>query len=128
MVADAEVTLDSGALIAIERGSRDMAAYVKLHARDGRRIVVPAAALAQAWRDGRRQARLASFLASRQCEVVALDEPAARMAGYLCARSGTSDVVDASVVVVARQRGRRVVTSDPDDLRRLDPQLQLVVI
>jgi hypothetical protein len=52
----------------------------------------------------------------------------AKRVGQLCGLTGTSDVVDASVVVVARNRGHGVVTSDPDDLRRLDPSLQLVVI
>lgn len=121
-------TLDAGALIGLERGSRELWLHLKLAAELGGRFAVPAGVLAQVWRDGRRQARLAQFLRSRHCEVVPLDGTAARMAGYLCAISGTSDVVDASVVVAARQRRHRVVTTDPDDLRRLDPQLELVVV
>lgn len=38
----------------------------------------------------------------------------------------TSDVVDASVVLVARLRGDRVVTSDPDDIATIDAGLELV--
>ena len=49
-------------------------------------------------------------------------------AGELCAASGTSDVVDAAVVLVARRHGGRVATSDPDDLRRLDARLDVVPI
>ena len=122
------ITLDAGALIALERGSRAVTALLT-RARDRETsIAVPAGVVAQVWRDGRRQARLAQFLRSRHCEIVPLDALGARMAGHLCATSATSDIVDASVVVVARQRGRRVITSDPDDLRRLDPTLELIVL
>ena len=91
-------------------------------------IAVPAGVVAQVWRDGRRQAQLARFLGSRHCDVVPLDAHTARLAGRLCAISATSDVVDASVVIVARQRGHRVITSDPEDLHRLDPTLELIVL
>jgi predicted nucleic acid-binding protein len=47
-------------------------------------------------------------------------------AGGLCAACGSSDAIDASVVLVARRHGGRVATSDPDDLRRLDPHLDIV--
>lgn len=42
--------------------------------------------------------------------------------------SGTSDGTDAHVVVCARRAGQPVVTSDPDDLRRLDATLELVIV
>jgi predicted nucleic acid-binding protein len=42
--------------------------------------------------------------------------------------SGTSDVADAHVVMCARRAGQRVVTSDADDLRRLDPGIELVTL
>lgn len=128
MVTAKGVTLDAGALIALERGSREISFFLKLASETDGRLAVPAGVLAQVWRDGRRQARLARFLISRHCDVVPLDALSARMAGHLCAVTATSDIVDASVVVVARQRGHRVVTSDPDDLLRLDPRLELVVV
>jgi len=37
-------------------------------------------------------------------------------------------MVDAHVVLCARRTGQQVVTSDPDDLRRLDPRLKLVIV
>jgi len=120
--------LDAGALIAFERGDRSMVVLVARAAEIGGTLVVPAAALAQVWRDGRRQARLGRLLATRLCEVVPLDALAARLAGQLCGVAGTADVVDASVVVEARRGGHRVVTSDPRDLARLDPTLELVVV
>lgn len=119
-------TLDAGALIGIERGTRPMTVLLVRARERATPLVVPAGALAQAWRDGATQVRLARFLSSGLCEVAALDERAARSAGRLCSVSGTSDVVDASVVVVARQRALPVVTSDPEDLRRLDPHLRIV--
>ena len=40
--------------------------------------------------------------------------------------AGTADVVDVSVALLARRVGGVVVTSDPDDLRAVDPGLDLV--
>lgn len=114
----ADVVLDAGALIAVERGSRRIAALLDAVARSGGTVLVPAGALAQVWRDGARQARLGRFLRVAVV-VVPLDEQTARAAGALCGRTGTSDVVDASVALAAARNGCAVVTSDPDDLRRL---------
>lgn len=121
-------TLDAGALIAYERSDRRVEAIVARAERHGERLAVPAGVLAQVWRDGRSQAKLARLVGSRLVELVALDPHSARLAGQLCGLTGTSDVIDASVVVVARARGKRVVTSDAADLRRLDPTLTLIEI
>lgn len=49
--------------------------------------------------------------------------------GRLLGAAGTSDVVDAAVVVCAQALGLApVITSDPQDLRKLDPALPLIVI
>jgi hypothetical protein len=48
-----------------------------------------------------------------------LDSARARLTGILCGRTGSSDVVDAAVVVSAAQRGDLILTADPDDLRPL---------
>jgi hypothetical protein len=48
--------------------------------------------------------------------------------GRLLAASGTSDVVDAHVVICARRAGQQAVTCDPDDLRALDPTLGVVTV
>jgi hypothetical protein len=53
------------------------------------------------------------------CSVTPLDEPLARAAGDLCGQARTSDVVDASVVVLARVLAAPVVTSDGRDLSAL---------
>jgi len=82
---------------------------------------VPAGILAQVWRDGRIQVTLARFLKAPEVEIVPLDEHLSRSCGELCGATGTSDVIDASVVIVAKERNDVIVTSDDDDLRRLDP-------
>jgi hypothetical protein len=46
--------------------------------------------------------------------------------GRLLAASGTSDIADAHVVICARRADQPVVTSDPGDLRQLDPALRLI--
>jgi len=50
----------------------------------------------------------------------------ARAAGQLCAATAAPDVIDASVVLVARLVNGVTVTTDSDDLRRLDPSIDLV--
>jgi hypothetical protein len=120
--------LDTGALIGFERNDRRVVAIVARALDHHDALLVPAGVVAQAWRDGARQTRLARLLGSPLCEVLVLDDRNARAAGQLCGVSRTSDVVHASVVVAARERGVRVVTSDPDDLRRVDLHLDLVAI
>ncbi|MDQ1443921.1 MAG: hypothetical protein QOI20_385 [Acidimicrobiaceae bacterium] len=60
--------------------------------------------------------------------IVPLDRVDATNVGRLLATSGTADIADAHVVICARRASQRVVTSDPDELRRLDPQLEMVVV
>jgi predicted nucleic acid-binding protein len=71
---------------------------------------------------------LARFLRRDGVEIVPLDAQLARACGELCAATGSSDIVDASVVILARERRDPIVTSDPDDLRRLDPAARIVPV
>jgi hypothetical protein len=119
------VTLDSGALIAFERGSARMLALVERATDRGLTLAVPAGAVAQTWRGGVRQARLSRLLRAPTAEIVPLDELGARAVGVLCGRTGATDVIDASVVVCARERGHGVVSDDPDDLHAIDPTLRV---
>jgi PIN domain-containing protein len=121
-------TLDTGALIAYERGRRRVVVLVARAVERRETLAVPAGVLGQVWRDGTRQVRLARLIASDSVEVVSLDDAAARAAGQLCGLSGTSDVIDASVVLCARERGHRILTSDVADLRRIDPSVELVAV
>ena len=106
-------TYDSGALIAAERGDVKMWRMHNGMVSAGIRPVVPAGVLAQVWRGGGRQARLAQML--KQCWVEPLEEGLAKQVGVALQKAETSDVVDASVVVSAIGRGDTVVTSDPKE-------------
>ncbi len=109
--------LDTGALIALDRGDRRIWTDL-FSARGAAAVQVPTGAIAQAWRDGSRQARLSQAI--KMCDEVPLDGQIAREAGALCGQTGTTDVVDASVAVTAAQAARRddvgVVTSDRSDI------------
>lgn len=117
--------LDTGALIALERGDRSVVALVAEARRTSAPLTVPAGCVAQAWRDPKRQARLASFLRLPNVEVAPLDDTAARQAGLLLAATRTTDVIDAHVALSAHRTGHVVLTSDPDDLQRLGPSLAI---
>lgn len=123
------IVLDAGALIALDRNDRSTWALLRVAADDGDLVEVPAGAIAQAWRNGRRQVLLVRAL--RHCDEVPLDGSLARSCGLLCAESRTSDIVDASVAIVVAGRARHdhvtVVTSDPDDINHLLSTLGAVV-
>jgi hypothetical protein len=59
---------------------------------------------------------------------MALDGPDATAVGLLLARTGTSDIADAHVVICAEKTGQAVVTSDVTYLRRIAPELRLIGI
>ena len=122
------VTLDAGALIALDRSDRRIIVLLARAVETNSRVTVPASALAQAIRRPERQARLARLIRQPSSDVVPLDGADSVNIGRLLAASGTSDVVDAHVVVCARRASQRVVTSDPDDLSTLDPTLELIVL
>lgn len=119
------VVLDSGALIALERGNERMRALLRRASDLGVRIVIPAGVLAQVWRDPARQVVLGSLLRANGTVVDALDRVMAEASGVLCGRRHTADVIDASVVLTARREHAVIVTSDVDDLQHLDPGVEL---
>ncbi|MHB1925057.1 MAG: PIN domain-containing protein [Acidimicrobiales bacterium] len=118
--------LDAGALIAVERGDRSTAAVIEVARLDHRAVIVPAGVVGQVWRGGGRQVRLARLLNARDVVVDPLTHVAARAAGVLCGATGTSDVIDASVVLAARRHGATVISSDRADLEGLDPAIAVV--
>jgi hypothetical protein len=124
----AAITLDTGALLALDRGDKRLIALLHRALAQGRAFRVPSGVLGQAWRDGRVQVTLARFLRSEEVEIIPLDEQLARSCGELCGATNTSDIIDASVVILARERRDPIVTSDPNDLRRLDPQAQIIPV
>jgi hypothetical protein len=124
----AGIVLDAGALIALDRGDKRMIALLDRALAQGRAFRVPAGIVGQAWRDGRVQVTLARFLRGAEVEILPLDEQLARSCGELCGAANSSDIIDASVVILARERRDPIITSDPNDLRRLDPTAQIIPI
>lgn len=111
------VVLDAGALLAIERGDRNMVAIVKRERLADRTPRTHGGIIGQVWRGGSgRQAMLARLLPG--VDVRPLDDGLGRRAGMLLARAGTADVVDAALVLLADD-GDEIYTSDPTDLVRL---------
>ena len=81
------------------------------------RLIVPASALAQAWRGGSRSASLARLIDAG--EIDSLDEARAKEVGVRLGLRGASDVADAHVVCCAVEHRAKVATSDPDDIKAL---------
>jgi hypothetical protein len=110
------LVLDAGALLAIDR--RDLRVGAMLRVAQQRQIPVrtSAAAVAQVWRNGARQALLARVLAG--VAVAPLDLHIGKRLGALLGATGTRDVVDAHVASLAAA-GDKVLTTDSGDLRKL---------
>jgi hypothetical protein len=108
--------LDAGALVAVERMSRDVIALIKRERLAGRAPVTHGGIVGQVWRGGGRQANLARLLPG--LDVEALDADLGRRAGALLARSRSSDVIDAALALLAHD-GDEILTSEPGDMRVL---------
>ena len=126
-VRGAGLTLDTGALIALDRPTSALLMQDRLveTLRRGGSICIPAGVIAQAWR-GPHQIRLARLIRSTDVDVPVMTLNVARAVGEMCASIGHADIVDVHVALCARQRNHAVVTSDPDDLARVDPGLPLI--
>ena len=111
----ARVSFDSGVLIALDRGDKRAWGWLTRAVDRGEAPLVSAAAVAEAWRGGRRQARLAAAL--QVCDVRIVDQPLAPRAGEALATTGGEDPVDALVAATAAADGALLVTGDPDDMR-----------
>ena len=122
------ITFDAGGLIALDRHDRRVLALIARATERGMRITIPATALAQAIRNPARQSALSRLIRQAGTDLMPLDGPDATAVGLLLARTGTADIVDAHVAICAQRAGQAVVTSDAEDLRRIAPQLQLVVV
>jgi hypothetical protein len=122
------VTLDAGGLIALDRNDRRVIALLARADEIGAQITIPATALAQAIRSPLKQARLSRLVRQPMTQVAALDGPDATQVGLLLAASRTADITDAHVIICARRHAQPIVTSDPEDLRRLDAKARLIVV
>lgn len=117
------LTLDAGGLIALDRGDRKLLSLLARARENGDRITIPATALAQALRSPARQVRIVRLCRQPATDLVALDGPEASAVGLLLAESRTADIVDAHVVICARRAQQAVLTSDPDDMTRVAPDV-----
>jgi hypothetical protein len=122
------ITLDAGALIALDRDDRRVVVLLARAAEANVAVTVPATALAQAIRRPEKQVRLARLIRQPGTDVVALDRLDATNVGRLLAATRTADIAAAHVVLCARRSGQRVVTSDPRDLTRIDPEIEMVTL
>ena len=111
------LVLDAGVLIAHERGDRSPAAWLDRAALEGVDIAVAAPTIAEVWRDGSRQARLARLL--NVCRIIDCDRQLARSGGEIMARANSRETLDAIVVAAAVIVGGAVLTDDLSDLRPL---------
>ena len=111
--------LDAGFLVSVDRGERIARSFLTAASRAETMLHSTEPVVAQVWRSGARQARLAAFL--KTISVHPLDD--GRPVGQLLAHAGTNDVVDAHVVITAVRLGSDILTGDPDDLSTLSTML-----
>ena len=115
MIIDAGPFITDG-----ERLQSRLWALIRRAAERGDELHTTHPVLAQVWRDPARQANLAR--AVRHFEIHPLDESIS--VGRRLATSGTSDVVDAHLAVVAERLGTFILTTDRDDMSRLNARFE----
>src|ERR1019366_5618318 len=96
------ITFDAGGLIALDRNDRRVIVLLARASELGVRVIVPAPALAQAVRNPSRQARLSRLIRQADTDLVPLDGLDATAVGLLLAKTATADIVDAHVVICAK--------------------------
>jgi hypothetical protein len=105
------------ALVAVDRDDRAMIARLRASQQHGLELRTNAMVVAQVWRDQHgRQVNLARLL--QAVDVRAVSQRDGREAGVLQATAGTSDAIDATVVLLA-SAADRILTSGTSDVARL---------
>ena len=122
------ITLDTGALIALERGNRVVAAVLQRAIAAKVDVAIPTTVIAQAIRDPAKQVALNMLMRASVTDIVDLDHPTAIAVGRILAVSGTSDITDAHVAITATSRNHAIATSDPGDLTALAPNCELIEV
>jgi hypothetical protein len=107
--------LDAGVLVSVDRRDRAAGQFTRTTDEDDEDLHTSEAVVAQVWRDGARQAVLAAFL--KTVEIHPLDD--GRAVGQLLRDSGTSDVVDAHLGLLAQRLDDDILTGDVDGLTRV---------
>jgi len=111
---------DAGVLVAADRNDRRTWADHRARLEVGLAPMTTGPVVAQVSRSAR-QAQLRRFL--RGCDIKLFAPDQAHEVGALLGVAGSTDVVDAHVVLVAHSYGATVVTSDAEDLSRLSATL-----
>jgi predicted nucleic acid-binding protein len=111
-----KIVYDAAVLVSADRNERRTWAEHKIRLESGILPLVPAPVVAQVSRSPK-QTQLRRFLTG--CAVVPLTEREAHEAGRLLGKTRTADIVDAVVVIVAARNAAIILTSDPDDMKRL---------
>ena len=111
--------LDAGFLISVDRGEDSARSFLTAAVRSQTPLHTTHPVVAQVWRDGARQARLAAFVQTLTVHSFN-DGPSV---GRLLALSGTSDVVDAHLVILALRLGDDILTGDTEDLATIGAPL-----
>jgi hypothetical protein len=114
------VVYDAGVLIAAERNDREVWADHRARLELGVVATTTAPVVAQVSRSAE-QVQLRRFL--RGCDVAGFGPEHAHEVGKLLGEAGTSDVVDAQVVLIAAGARSTVLTSDQADLQRVSNAL-----
>jgi predicted nucleic acid-binding protein len=108
-------TLDTGALLALERRRQRTLAFLAIAKADKIPLVVPSVCIAEWWR-GRTDVR-EKILATVIVEHT--DDELVKLAGVALAAVPKATCIDAIVMASAARRGGIVITSDVEDLTRL---------
>lgn len=111
--------LDAGFLVSVDRGERSAQEFLNAALQRHTPLHTTHPIVAQVWRNGSRQARLARFLTTITIHHLA----DGRTVGAILARSGTADVVDAHLVAVAIELSEPILTGDVVDLEVLTNSL-----
>ncbi len=111
----AGLTLDTGALIALERRDVRMTRVWQASLRTKTLLTVPSVALLEWWRGQTGVlARILDYVS-----IEPLDAQLARVAGEALARVRDATAIDAAVMASAARRGDILYTSDFEDMSRL---------
>ena len=119
------VLYDSGVLIAADRNDRQAWADHRARLEAGVVPITTAPVVAQVSRSSR-QVQLRRLL--RGCDLIDFTSRDSHEVGELLSRSGSSDVVDAHLVLTASRRPSTILTEDHADLGRLSDCLSRPVV
>ena len=108
--------LDAGGLIGYDRRNTTVIAFIETAQRRQVPIRTTSGVVAQVWRNGADQARLARLL--RGVDEQEITVARSRSIGQLLAASATADVIDASLIDIALD-GDEILSSDPGDVSNL---------